>query len=146
MINPAKFFSDNEKKEIKEAIETAELNTSGEIRLHVEGHCNEDVLDRAAYWFKKLKMHQTEERNGVLFYLAVADRKFAIIGDEGINSKVESDFWQATRDLVLGFFKEEKIAKGLSVGIIQAGLQLKRFFPYQIDDVNELDNEISYGK
>jgi uncharacterized membrane protein len=91
-------------------------------------------------------MHQTEERNGVLFYLAVADRKFAIIGDEGINSKVESDFWQATRDLVLGFFKEEKIAKGLSVGIIQAGLQLKRFFPYQIDDVNELDNEISYGK
>lgn len=145
MINPAKYFTENEKREIKEAIETAELNTSGEIRLHVEGKCNEDVLDRAAYWFNKLKMHKTEERNGVLFYLAIADRKFAIIGDEGINSKVDSDFWQATRDLVLGFFKEEKIAKGLSVGIIQAGLQLKRFFPYQTDDVNELDNEISYG-
>lgn len=146
MSKPSDFFTKEEKEIIKKSIETAELNTSGEIRLHVEKKCPEDVMDRAAYWFKELKMHKTEARNGVLFYLSVEDHKFAILGDIGINAKVEEGFWDSTRDLILGFFKEGKYAEGLKVGIIQAGLQLKEFFPYQSDDVNELENEISYGK
>ncbi|MDA3817168.1 MAG: TPM domain-containing protein [Prolixibacteraceae bacterium] len=146
MSKPSNFFTDEEKKIIKESIETAELNTSGEIRLHVEKKCPEDVMDRAAYWFKELKMHKTEARNGVLFYLSIEDYKFAILGDVGVNAKVEEGFWNSTRDLILGFFKDGKYAEGLKVGIIQAGLQLKKYFPYQTDDVNELENEISYGK
>jgi uncharacterized membrane protein len=146
MSKPSNFFTEEEKKIIKESIETAELNTSGEIRLHVEKKCPEDVMDRAAYWFKELKMQKTEARNGVLFYLSVEDHKFAILGDVGINAKVEEGFWDSTRDLILGFFKEGKYAEGLKVGIIQAGLQLKKYFPYQTDDVNELEDEISYGK
>lgn len=146
MSKSSDFFTDEEKKIIKESIETAELNTSGEIRLHVEKKCPEDIMDRAAYWFKELKMHKTEARNGVLFYLSIEDHKFAILGDIGINARVEEGFWDSTRDLILGFFKEGKYAEGLKVGIIQAGLQLKKYFPYQTDDVNELENEISYGK
>ncbi|MCF8361395.1 MAG: TPM domain-containing protein [Prolixibacteraceae bacterium] len=146
MSKPSNFFTEEEKKIIKESIETAELNTSGEIRLHVEKKCPEDVMDRAAYWFKELKMHKTEARNGVLFYLSVEDHKFAILGDVGINAKVQEGFWDSTRDLILSFFKEGRYAEGLKVGIIQAGLQLKEYFPYQSDDVNELENEISYGK
>jgi uncharacterized membrane protein len=146
MTKPSDFFTEEEKKEIKRAIETAELNTSGEIRVHIEKKCEEDELDRAAYWFEQLKMHKTALRNGFLFYVALDDHKFAILGDMGINDKVESNFWESTRDLVLGFFREGKIAKGLSVGIIQAGLQLQKHFPYQTDDVNELEDEISYGK
>ena len=146
MSKPSNFFTDEEKKTIKESIETAELNTSGEIRLHVEKKCPEDVMDRAAYWFKELKMQKTEARNGVLFYISIEDHKFAILGDIGINAKVENGFWDSTRDLILGFFKEGKYAEGLKVGIIQAGLQLQKYFPYQTDDVNELENEISYGK
>jgi len=146
MTNPATFFSKEEKQEIEKAIQTAELNTSGEVRLHIESKCPENELDRAAYWFAELKMHKTEQRNGVLFYMALDDHKFAIIGDAGINSKVESTFWNETKELMLGFFKEGKIAKGLSVGLIQAGLQLQKNFPYQANDVNELSNEISYGK
>ncbi len=146
MPKPSNFFTDEEKKIIKESIETAELNTSGEVRLHVEKKCPEDVMDRAAYWFKELKMHKTEARNGVLFYLSIEDHKFAILGDVGINAKVEKGFWDSTRDLILGFFKEGKYAEGLKVGIIQAGLQLQKYFPYQTDDVNELEDEISYGK
>ena len=146
MTNPTKFFSKEEKEEIKKAIQTAELNTSGEIRVHIENKCTESELDRAAYWFSKLKMHITALRNGVLFYMAITDQKFAIIGDIGINAKVKSTFWDETKELMQGFFKEEKYAQGLSIGIIQAGMQLKENFPYQTDDVNELSDEISFGK
>ncbi len=146
MANPSTFFTKEEKLEILKAIQTAEKNTSGEVRVHIENSCKENELDRAAYWFSELKMHQTEQRNGVLFYLAINDRKFAILGDIGINAKVENDFWDSTKELVLGFFKEGKYAQGLGVGIIQAGLQLQKYFPYQSDDVNELSDEISFGK
>ncbi len=140
------FFSEKEKKQITDAIKQAELNTSGEIRVHVEGKCPEDVLDRAAYWFEKLSMHKTELRNGVLFYLAVADRKFAILGDAGINAKVPEDFWELIKANMLTQFKESHFANGLSAGITMAGEQLKAHFPYQTDDVNELSDEISFGK
>lgn len=146
MTNPTKFFSKEEKEEIKKAIQTAELNTSGEVRVHIESKCTENELDRAAFWFSELKMHKTEQRNGVLFYMALDDHKFAIIGDIGINAKVGSTFWDETKELMLGFFKEGKIASGLSIGIIQAGLQLKQHFPYNSNDVNELTDEISFGK
>jgi len=140
------FFTTEEKKQITDSIAQAELNTSGEIRLHVEGKCKIDVLDRAAYVFEKLEMHETAQRNGVLFYLAVNDRKFAIIGDSGINQLVAADFWNETKETMLEFFKEEKFAEGLSKGILMAGEQLKTNFPYQSNDVNELSDEISFDK
>lgn len=140
------FFSSEEKKRITDAIAEAEKNTSGEIRLHAEGHCKIDVLDRAAYVFKKLDMHETEQRNGVLFYLAVHDRKFAIIGDAGINRVVPSDFWNEIKETMLGYFKEGKFTDGLTKGILMAGEQLKANFPFHKDDVNELSNEISFDK
>jgi uncharacterized membrane protein len=140
-----KYFSEKDKLQIKNAIRAAELNTSGEIRVHIEKHCREDVLDRAAYIFKKLEMHKTELRNGVLFYLAVDDRKFAILGDAGINQEVPDDFWEEIKEKMAEKFKEGLFAEGLSQGIRMAGEQLKAHFPYQEDDVNELSDEISYG-
>lgn len=146
MANISTFFTKEQKNEIETAIQTAELNTSGEIRVHIESKCPNDPMDRAAFWFAELKMQKTEQRNGVLFYMAVDDKKFAILGDVGINSKVDEGFWNSTKDLMLDFFKDGKYSQGLSVGIIQAGLQLKQHFPYQTDDVNELADEISFGK
>jgi len=140
------FFSEEQKKQITDAIAMAELNTSGEIRLHVEGQCKLDVLDRAAYVFEKLSIHKTAQRNGVLFYLAVYDRKFAILGDAGINQLVPADFWDHIKETMLGLFKEGKFADGISTGILMAGEQLKVSFPYQNDDVNELSDEISFEK
>lgn len=132
-------------QEIETAINNAELNTSGEIRVHIEKKCSEDVLDRAAYIFKSLDMHKTALRNGVLFYLSVNDRKFAILGDAGINAKVPADFWNEVKDLVIKNFKEEKFSEGLAAGIHLAGLKLKEHFPYQANDKNELNNEVSFG-
>ena len=140
------FFTKEEKKQITDAIAQAEKNTSGEIRLHVEGRCKIDVLDRAAYVFEKLNIHKTAQRNGVLFYLAVYDRKFAILGDVGINHVVAADFWDHIKETMLGYFKEGKFADGLSTGILMAGEQLKANFQYQDEDVNELSDEISFDK
>ena len=142
----AKLFTDSEVDLIVNAVKSAELNTSGEIRVHVERNCPEDVMDRAAFIFEKLKMHETELRNGVLFYLSVDDRLFAILGDVGINAKVRVGFWDEIKETMLGFFKEGNLSAGLEKGILMAGEQLKAFFPYQSDDVNELSDEISFGK
>ena len=137
-------FTEELQKQVVAAIETAELNTSGEVRVHLDDNCKGEVLDRAAYVFEKLEMHKTEERNGVLFYLAVQDKKFAILGDAGINQKVPDNFWEEIKSDVISNFRKGDFAGGLSSGIVKAGEQLKVHFPYQQDDVNELDNEISF--
>lgn len=139
-------FTDEEKKKIVDAIKTAELNTSGEIQIHLENHCKEDVMDHAAYIFKTLKMHKTELRNGVLFYMAVKDHKFAILGDAGINEKVPADFWDDIKEHMLSHFKNGDLTAGLSEGIKMAGEQLAAHFPFKKDDENELPDEISFGK
>ena len=145
-MNAVKFFPREEKEQIKAAVKEAETNTSGEIRVHIDNHCKEDVLDRAAWWFAKLEMHKTEKRNGVLFYLAVKDQKFAILGDAGINAVTPDDFWDNIKEKMLGHFTEGAFAAGLSEGILMAGEALRSHFPYQDDDVNELSDEISFGK
>ncbi len=145
-MRPSDFFNAAQKQQITDAVKQAELNTSGEVRVHIENHCKGDVLDRASYIFDKLKMQQTELRNGVLFYLAVNDHKFGILGDAGINTKVPENFWDEIKGTILEHFKTEDFAGGLSKGIIMAGEQLKSHFPYQEDDVNELNDDISFGE
>lgn len=143
---PHKFLTPEQRKQIEDAIREAEQNTSGEIRVHLDRKCGEEVLDRAAHLFAKLNMHQTALRNGVLFYLAFEDHKFAVIGDAGINSKVPEGFWDCANRVMTSNFKEGRFAQGLSEAILMVGEQLKTHFPYQKDDVNELPDEISFGR
>ena len=140
------FFSKEQQEQILTSVKEAELETSGEIRVHIETSLKGDVLDRSAWLFKKMGMDKTAERNGVLFYLAVSDRKFAIIGDAGINAKVPAGFWDEISELLRNNFKEGKFTEGLSEGIIKAGDQLKTHFPHRLDDINELPDEISFDK
>lgn len=138
-------FSKEDRTRIIDAIMMAEKETSGEIQVHLEGRCKGEVLDRAAQLFKTLRMHKTEQRNGVLIYLAVEDRKLAILGDSGINQRVAPDFWDDVRNTMVELFKSEKFTEGLCVGIEMAGRQLQEYFPYQQGDKNELPDEISFG-
>lgn len=140
------FFSAKQQEAIKQAIQEAEKQTSGEIRVHIEKNCHGNVLDRAATLFAKLDMHKTTLRNGVLFYLSVEDHKFAVIGDQGINAKVPEDFWEIIKNTVLEQFQQNRYARGLIDGIAMAGSELKAWFPYQSGDVNELSDDISFGK
>ncbi|MEE4255452.1 MAG: TPM domain-containing protein [Bacteroidales bacterium] len=140
------FFTREQIDDIKQAIMNAELDTSGEIRVHIDTKCKGDVMEKALKVFKKLKIHETELRNGVLFYLAVKNRKFAVVGDEGINKVVPDDFWERIKADMLDAFREEKFTDGLVDGITQTGTHLKKHFPHQANDVNELSDEISFGK
>ncbi len=139
------FFTPEQKEDIKMAIQQAELDTSGEIRVHIENSCTGDPLDRSAYLFKTLDMHKTEARNGVLFYLAIENRKFAILGDAGINRLVPETFWDDIKMKMILHFRNNEFTEGLCKGIEEAGKQLKLHFPYQKADVNELSDEISFG-
>jgi uncharacterized membrane protein len=140
-------FTPEQKKKILQEISEAELDTSGEIRVHIENHCKvQDTFLRGVELFHKLNMHKTEQRNGVLFYLALKDKKFAIIGDEGINQKVPPHFWDDIKTEMSHKFREGNFTEGLSLGIDQAGKQLKAHFPYQNNDKNELSDEISFNE
>lgn len=144
-MKAAEFFTSETQAEILKAIKLAESKTSGEIRLFVEDKCKGDVLDRAVFMFEKLNMHNTEQRNGVLFYLAFTDRKFAIIGDAGINSKVEANFWDNIKEDMKGYFIKDNILEGLSNGIIKAGDALGKYFPHNKNDKNELSDNVVLG-
>lgn len=139
------FLTKEQEMAIVQAIAEAEKATSGEIRVHLEKSCNGNVLDCAAQVFKKLEMHKTALRNGVLFYLAVNDRKFAILGDAGINAKVPEGFWDQIKETMLEYFAKEDFSNGLIQGIKMAGNKLKMYFPIAAGDTNELSNEISFG-
>lgn len=140
------FISKAEQALIVKAIESAELNTSGEIRVHIESSCKSDPVERAIFIFNKLKMFQTKERNGVLIYIAFKSRKFAIIGDTGINAKVSANFWDDVKAKLLNYLALGDIVSGLTLAILMSGEKLKEYFPYQTDDTNEQSNEISFGK
>lgn len=139
-------FSVEDQDRIVQAISVAESKTSGEIRLVVDRKVAHDTaLDSAVTFFKKLKMHETALKNGVLIYLAVDDHKFAIIGDHGISDKVDKDFWNDTKEHMLSFFKRSEMADGLIAGIHDVGEKLQAFFPRRDDDINELPDDIYYG-
>lgn len=135
-------FSAEDQERIADAIQLAENQTSGEIRICVSQHCKGDILKQAKIYFEKLGMHKTALKNGVLIYLAVEDHKFAIIGDKGINQKVPVDFWETTRNILQDHFRKGQFVEGLIKGISSAGEQLHIFFPKADDDVNELPNEM----
>ena len=143
-MKASSFFTKDQKAQILEAIREAEKETSGEIRVHIETKLRGDVLDRASWIFGRIGMHKTEARNGILFYLAVESRKFAVIGDSGIHAKVEENFWDNIRSAMEESFRENKFTEGLVKGILVAGDKLKEHFPHQPDDVNELPDDISF--
>ncbi|MEG0517616.1 MAG: TPM domain-containing protein [Bacteroidales bacterium] len=146
MMRINEFIGKEGQAAIVKAVKAAELHTSGEIRVHIESKCGEDVLKRAVYIFNYLKMQKTQARNGVLIYVAVESRKFAIIGDSGINSKVPNHFWDEIKQKMGSAFAAGNYVDGLCIAIGEAGHSLKEYFPYKSDDVNEQPDDISFGQ
>ena len=139
------FLTSEEEQQIVDAILDAERDTSGEIRVHLEGSSKKDHFERAQEIFHLLKMDNTKEGNGVLLYVAVEDRRFVIYGDTGINNVVPDNFWNDTKDVIQKHFKEGHFKDGIVQGVLMAGKELKAHFPWHPDDENELSNEISRG-
>jgi uncharacterized membrane protein len=130
------------------AIQAAEKQTSGEIRVYVESKCEYlDAADRAIELFYNLKMDCTKQRNGVIIYLAITDRQFAVYADEGIYTKLDPAFWQTEVNKAIAAFKNQNIGDGLCSVISAVGQVLAQNFPYNgTTDKNELPDEIVFGK
>jgi len=143
MTKIQEFLTKEQETEIVEAIRQAELNTSGEIRVHIESSVKDDPLTHAANVFHLLNMENTESRNGVLIYIAVKSKIFVIYGDKGINEVVPEGFWDSTKDIIQEHFKKGDFTTGIVEGIRKAGEQLKKYFPWTKEDENELPDNIS---
>ena len=146
MITAEDFLTAEERKRVAAAINEAEKLTSAEIRVHLEDHIEEDVLDHAAFIFQELDMHCTAERNGILIYICVADRQMAVVGDKAINEKVPEHFWEDVINVMARNFKAMKHADGLIEAVGMVGEIAGRFFPRRSDDRNELSNEVSFSR
>lgn len=138
-------FSEEDAQKIVTAIQAAESVTSVEFRVHVERHSFKDPMKRAVKIFQKLKMDQTKLRNGVLLYLAVKNRRFAIFADKGIHEGVPPDFWDNLVREVSAIFQKNALTDGICSGINFIGNALKQYFPVQPDEINELGDEVSIG-
>lgn len=131
---------------VRDAVRAAEKRTSGEIRVHLDVAIMEDVLDHAAFVFDDLGMAKTKDRNGVLIYVSVPGRKVAVIGDEAIHAKLGDNYWHGVLELILDQFKQDRFCEGLCAGVERLGEQLREHFPFQRDDLNELSDDVSFGK
>lgn len=138
-------LTEEQEQRVIEAINNAEQQTSGEIRVHIEHHCKREPLERAARIFHELGMDQTKLENGVLIYIASDDHKAAVYAGKGIHEQVEEDFWSDVLDTLISHFKENDYETGIEKTIQKVGKKLQELFPYQQKgDLNELSNDISY--
>ncbi len=131
-----------DRNKIVEAISSAELLTSGEIRVFLAKHCKEDPIEKASLIFQDLKMHETKLRNAVLIFVCPADKKAAIIGDSGINNKITDSFWDSTLKELITYCSQGRITEGIIKAVEKVGDLIKHKYPYSNSDINELDNEI----
>jgi hypothetical protein len=139
-------YSQSDLDFLKSCIEKAERTTSGEIRLHLEAVCSNEIPEnRAQEVFMELGMTQTKQRNAILIYLAFESKKFVLWGDQGIHERVGQDFWDKQAQYLSEQLKDGNFVSGMQKVIEQLGVALGEFFPWDDSDKDELDNSISTG-
>lgn len=146
MISAEEFLTREERKQVARAIAAAEDRTSAEIRVHLEDHIEEDVLDHAAFIFEELGMTNTRDRNGILIYICVADRQMAVLGDKGIIEHVPSGFWEHVIEVMRDHFSRQQHAEGIEKAVEMVGAIAAEWFPYKRNDRDELSNEVSFSR
>ena len=138
-------LTQDELNQIEQSVSLAEMKTSGEIRVHIDSSCETDAYKRGLEIFQELEMHKTELRNGILIYIDFTHRKIAVIGDKGIHSKVNSEFWVAINNDLIKQFKTENFLNGILQGVKILGEKLEEYFPRNISNADELSNKVTIG-
>ncbi len=128
---------------IQNAVETVERATSAELRVHIARSCEGDPRDRAARIFASLGMHKTAARNGVLVYVAPISRKWAVLGDVGVNGRVPASFWSQLSSAATASFQAGDFTGGIAELVERCGETLAQHFPSVPGDVNELPDHVS---
>lgn len=140
-------LTENEMSEIASVISAVEKETTGEIRVNIQktrsfGDRKLSIYELAIQNFYKLGMDKTKDKTGVLIYLLLSDKKFQIIGDEGINKKVSKEFWDVLAMKMADYFRDNKFVEGISNTVREVGTVLKKEFPMKSGDTNELSNDV----
>lgn len=137
------FLEHLDRHRITDAIRNAEMQTSGEIRVHVQPTTRgADIRAVAERTFERLGMTKTALRNGVLLFIATQDHRFAILGDRGIDEKVPAGFWDEIAAKLTIRFRNAEYTEGIVEAIAASGERLRAFFPRAAGDVNELSDDI----
>jgi uncharacterized membrane protein len=140
-------FSPEDLETLRQAIVRAEARTSAEIRVHLELRLPRaaagDALTHARHVFARLGMHRTTRRNGVLIYLALVDRRLAIVGDQGIHDRVGDDYWARIRDHMIERLRRGHPRDAVLEAIAETGQALHECFPSEPGDTDELSDEVS---
>lgn len=140
------YFTAEQQQRMIEAIKAAEKNTSGEVRVFIEGKCSYvNAVDRAQEIFFNLKMDQTKDRNAVLLYLAMDDHQIALFADEGIYQRLGADYWKQEVRKIIASFTKDDYTGGICAVVNDIGEALTDHFPYETTDKNELPDEIIFG-
>ena len=140
------FIPSDGQRRIADAITAAERHTTGEICVHVTPRCRGNVMKRATRTFNRLHLYTTRRRNAVLIFIAYEHRKFAILGDTGINDVVPEGFWDGEVEELGRYLKAGRQVDGLCEVIARIGERLSQYFPGERDDENELSNEVSFDE
>jgi uncharacterized membrane protein len=134
-------------RRVRDAIEKAERRTSGEIRVSVARFFWGNVYKAATRAFERLGMNRTRDRNGVLLFVVPARRRFVVLGDSGIHSKVGPEFWKVVTRQMSERFRAADFTGGLVQAIETIGEQLSLHFPYDATtDANELPDDVDFGR
>lgn len=119
---------------IVDAIRDAENLSSGQIRVHLSKKWIEsDPTARAQQLFDQYRMADTPSRNSVLIYVNLRKRKFAILGDAGINQAVEPHFWQKIALELTENLRSTQSERAIGFTVTSIGQTLKKYFPSQLD-------------
>lgn len=140
-----RFLTNQQIASLVEAIQSAEEHSTGEIRVHIDSNTENKSAQTAFDVFKELCMNKTTDRNGVLFHVNFEQKYLTIIGDIGIHDKVHQSYWDHLHDYITAEFSKGNYYKALKSGILETGLELKKYFPVQGKNPNQLSNEITFS-
>ena len=138
-------LSDTDVSALVEAIKTAENHSTGEIRVHIDSSTEQESERVAWEVFEKLQMHETKDRNAVLFHVNFDQKYLSIIGDKGIHEKVCQSFWDKIHAEMVADFAKGDYLQGLKNGILAIGIELKKYFPVGEENPNEFPDEITFS-
>ena len=94
--------------------------------------------ERALEVFGLLRVWDTEENNGVLVYLLLADRDVEIVADRAVHRRVGEAAWEAICKRMEAAFRDGRLVDGLEAGVREISALLAQHFPGDGRDANEL--------
>lgn len=140
-----RFLTNQQIDSLVEAIQSAEQHSTGEIRVHIDSNTEAENAQTAFEVFRELCLNKTADRNAVLFHVNFEQKYLTIIGDIGIHEKVHQSYWDHLHDYITAEFAKGNYYKALQSGILETGLELKKHFPVEGENPNQLPNEITFS-